>query len=119
MKKMMFLLMVTMATSAFSINSKVSGVFSRLNNEATLKYISNYLNADEAQISELESVFFCTEELLKSSEKEESASFAASAVNYNLSSVKSILTSSQYRKYLLLINTSIENIDKNLAITNY
>ena len=119
MKKMMFLLMVAMATSAFSVNSKVYGVFSKLNNEATLKYISNYLNADQAQIEELEAVFYCTDELIKSAEKEDGASFAASAVNYNLSSVKSILTSVQYRKYLLLINTSIENVDKSLAITNY
>jgi len=85
MKKMMFLLMVAMATSAFSVNSKVYGVFSKLNNEATLKYISNYLNADQAQIEELEAVFYCTDELIKSAEKEDGASFAASAVNYNQS----------------------------------
>lgn len=119
MKKMMLLLMVAMATSAFGINSKVYGVFSKMNNESTLKYITTYLNADDSQTAELETIFDCTDKLLKSAEVENTESLAASAVNYNLSSMKSVLTSSQFRKYLVLVNMSISNIDKNLAITNY
>lgn len=108
--------MVALATSAFGINPNVSSVFSKMNNEATLKLVSNYLNADDAQTAELESIFYCTDQLLKSAKNESTESYAASAVNYNLSSIKSVLTPAQYSKYLTLVNLSISNAENNMAI---
>jgi len=107
--------MVAIATSAFGINPNLSGVFSKLNNETTLKRISQYLNADESQTAELETIFYCTNQLLKTAKNESDESFAASAINYNLSSVRSVLTSTQYSKYLSLINLSVSNSEKNFA----
>jgi hypothetical protein len=115
MKKLILVMMVAMATSAFGINPNVAKVFSKMNNAASLKYISNYLNADESQTAELESIFYCTDELLKTSINETTESYAASAVNYNLTSMKSVLSSDQYRKYLVLVNLSITNAENNMA----
>jgi hypothetical protein len=117
MKKLIFIMMVAAATtSAFGINPNVSTVFSKMNNETTLKYISNYLNADDSQIAELESIFYCTDQLLKSSKNEAGESYAASAVNYNLTSMKNVLSNAQYRKYLVLVNLSITNAENNMAV---
>ena len=117
MKKLIFIMMVAAATtSALGINPIVSTVFSKMNNEATLKYISNYLNADDFQTAELESIFYCTDQLLKSSKNEAGESYAASAVNYNLTSMKNVLSNAQYRKYLVLVNLSITNAENNLAV---
>lgn len=109
MKNLIIVILLTIAGSTYGINPSAYGVFSKLNNKNTLKNLATYLNADEAQTAELETIFSCTAQLLKSSLSEEGESFSASAINYNLTSAKSVLTNTQYRKYLTLINSSIMN----------
>ena len=109
MKKLIIFSLLLIAGSIYGINPSAYGVFSKLNNKSTLSKLAIYLNANEEQTSELETIFSCTEKLLKSSLSEDNESYSASAINYNLTSAKSVLTKAQYRKYLTLINSSIIN----------
>ena len=109
MKKLIIFSLLLIAGSSYGINPNAYGVFSKLSNKSTLSKIATYLNANEEQTAELETIFACTEKLLKSSLNEDNESYSASAINYNLTSAKSVLTNAQYRKYLTLINSSIIN----------
>jgi len=111
MKKLILLVtvMLTIATTSFSINKNVCSAFSKMNNKTTFKYITNYLNVNETQANELESIFSITEQKLESAMAEDSELLAENAISYNFDSAKAILTQAQYRKYLLLINLSVNN----------
>jgi hypothetical protein len=109
LKKITILILLAIAGSTYGINTSAYGVFSKLNNKNTLKNLTTYLNADEAQTAELETIFSCTAQLLNSSLSEKDESYSSSAMNYNLTSTKSVLSTAPYRKYLIFINSSIMN----------
>jgi len=104
MKKIMIAIMVILSANAYSIHPNTFGFLSKTINPENQVEISNYLNLNETQAEQLKSIFFCTADLLKTAKNENNDSFASSAVDYHLSSMKVILNNSQYRKYLLLLD---------------
>ena len=109
MKKFILFIMIAFTTSTYAINPTVSGTFSKLTNATTFQTIRQYLGVNSSQVEELETIFSTTSQKLTTASEENSDISAENAINYNLNSVKSILSQSQYRKYLLFISMSIKS----------
>jgi len=111
MKKILVLVMVLVATSTFTfaINPSDYGVFYKLNNKSTFNSMINYLRADKVQTDYLKLVFNETAVDLKNASKTGNDKLAENVLNYNLYNAKCILSENQYKKYLVLINLSINN----------
>ena len=111
MKKILivFLGLVVSATSAFALDTNKYGVFSILNNESTFYGLVSYLDVDNSQAKELDIVFSMTEEKMASALKENNEVAAEKAMYFNLGNVKSVLSEKQYKKYLAIINATVNN----------
>lgn len=109
MKKILILVLLATATGTFAINPNVYYAYSQLYKASTLKYVSEYVNAGSSQTNELEAVFLETKQMFKSAVKRENGVSFDDAIDYNLKAVKSILSRSQYKKYLTMISSSIKN----------
>jgi len=111
MKKILVLVLVLVATTAstFAINPSDYGVFYRLNDKTTFTSVINYLGADKAQADYMKLVVNETAASLQSASKTGNDKLAENAMNYNLYNAKCILSTDQYKKYLVLINLSINN----------
>jgi hypothetical protein len=109
MKKIILIIMIAFTTSTYAINPTVSGTFSKLGNASTFQTIRQYLGVNSSQAEELEAVFLTTSEKMATAVDENSDTSVENVINYNLSSVKSILSQNQYRKYLLYINMTIKS----------
>lgn len=109
MKKIILFIMIAFTISTYAINPTVNGTFSKLSNATTFQTIRQYLGVNNAQAEELETIFSTTSQKLTTASEENNDISAENAINYNLNSVKSILSQSQYRKYLLFINMSIKS----------
>lgn len=109
MKKIILLIMIAFTVSTYAINPTVSGTFSKLSNASTFQTIRQYLGVNNTQAEELEAVFSSTSQKMATAIDENSDTSAENVINYNLSSVKTILTQSQYRKYLLFISMTIKS----------
>ena len=112
MKKMLVLIMVMVATSTFTfaINPADYKVFYKLNNQSTFNGLVRYLKADQEQADYLKRVFNVTAENLQSASKTENEKWAEGIVNYNLYNTKCILTDNQYKKYLRIINLTLNEV---------
>ncbi len=115
MKKILVLIMVVfaVATSSFAIKPVQYEIFYKLNNESNFNSMARYLNANEDQKDQLKYVFLKTEEKMKYALKKEDLMAAEKVLYFNLGNIKSILTEDQYKKYLMVVNVSINNIDNN------
>jgi len=111
MKKILVLVLVLVATttSTFAINPSDYGVFYKLNDKSTFTSVVNYLGADKAQADYMKIVENETATNLQSASKTGDDKLAENAMNYNLYNAKCILSTDQYKKYLVLINLSINN----------
>jgi hypothetical protein len=111
MKKILVLVMVLVAgaTSTFAISPADSDVFYKLNNSSTFTGLMKYLNADGEQAVYLKQVFALTEEKMKAALKAENEVAAEKTVNFNLGNAKNILTSYQYKRYLTILNLTVNN----------
>ena len=109
MKKIILFIMIAFTSSTYAINPTVSRTFSKLNNASTFQNIRQYLGVNSSQFEELETIFTTTSQKIAMAIDENSEISAENAINYNLKSVKSILSQSQYRKYLLFISMSIKS----------
>jgi hypothetical protein len=114
MKKILILVLLAIATGTYAINPNVYYAYSQLSKESTLRYVSEYVNARTSQTSELEAVFAETKQKFKSAIKRENGVSFDDAIDYNLKAVKSILSRSQYKKYLQMISSSIKNPNEGL-----
>jgi len=111
MKKVLVTLLVMVATSTmFAANNNDYGVFLKLNNQSTLKGVVKYLGASYNQADQLEYIFSITEDKLNSALNSKNAVSAEKAVLFNISNVKYILSEEQYKKYLVLLNVSRNNM---------
>ena len=111
MKKILMVILgvVVTATSAFALDTTKYGVFSSLSNENTFYGLVRYLDVDNSQAEKLEVVFSMTEEKMESALKKNDEKAAEKAMFFNLGNVKSVLSDAQYKKYLTLINATVNN----------
>ena len=115
MKKILMVILgvVVTATSAFALDTTKYGVFSKLSNENTFYGVVRYLDVDSSQAEKLEVVFSMTEEKMESALKKNDEKAAEKAMFFNLGNVKSVLSDAQYKKYLTLINVTVNNTKSN------
>jgi len=114
MKKVLVLVLVTIATSAFAINPGNYKAVYKLNNEPTFDALVRYLDVDETQADQLKYVFQLTENKMKSAMKSENELAVDNALLFNVGNAKYILTNNQYKKYLVVLNLSINHESEEL-----
>jgi len=115
MKKVLVLVMVAFATSVFAINPANYKAVYKLNDEPTLNSLVRYLNVDDTQADQLKYVFELTENKMKSALKSDNYEVAVySVLLFNTGNAKYILTPNQYRKYLAVLNLSINENNQEL-----
>jgi len=114
MKKVLVLVMVTIATSAFAINPGNYKAVYKLNNEPTFDALVRYLDVDDTQADQLKYVFQLTENKMKSAMKSENELAVDNALLFNVGNAKYILTNNQYKKYLVVLNLSINHESEEL-----
>ena len=109
MKKVLVLVMVAFATSAFALNPSNYKAVYKLNDETTFNSLVRYLNADNVQAEQLKYVFELTENKLKSALNSDNEAAVDKVMLFNVGNAKYILSDSQYKKYLVVLNLSINN----------
>jgi hypothetical protein len=111
MKKILVIVMVLVAgaTSTFAVNPADYDVFCKLNNPSTFTGLMKYLDADDDQADYLKLVFSMAEDKMKTALKADNEVDAEKAMNFNLGNAKNVLTSRQYKKYLTIINLTVNN----------
>ena len=116
MKKILTVILglVVTATSAFALDTTKYGVFSTLSNESTFYGLVRYLDVDSSQAEKLDIVFSMTEEKMESALNKNNEAAAEKAMYFNLKNVKSVLSDAQYKKYLTLINATVNNNKSNV-----
>ena len=114
MKKVLVLVMVVFATSAFASNPTNYKAVYKLNNETTFNSLVRYLNADDTQAEQLRYVFELTENKMKSALKSDNEDAADKVLLFNVGNAKYILSDRQYKKYLSVLNLSVNNDSQEL-----
>jgi hypothetical protein len=114
MKKVLVLVMVAFATSVFAINPTNYKAVYKLNDEATFNSLVRYLNVDETQADQLKYVFELTGNKMKSALKADNEVAANKVLLFNVGNAKFILSENQYKKYLSVLNLSINNENEEL-----
>jgi hypothetical protein len=111
MKKILVLVMVACATSVFAINPSnynYKAVY-KLNDETTFNSLVRYLNANETQADQLKYVFELTENKLIPALNSDNEAAVDKVMLFNVSNAKYILSDSQYKKYLVVLNLSVNS----------
>jgi len=116
MKKVLVLVlvMVALATSAFAIEPGNYKAVYKLNDENTFNSLARYLNVDGTQADQLKYVFELTEDKMKSALKSNNEAQVDKVLLFNVGNAKYILTDAQYKKYLVVLNLSINNANQEL-----
>ena len=111
MKKIILVLAVVFAglTSVSANELAKAEVFTKLSNESTFRSLVRYLNADAEQAQNLKYVFALTSKKVNTALNKESVVDAEKAIVFNLGNAKHILSAEQYRKYLLVLNMTIQS----------
>ncbi|MDR1584962.1 MAG: hypothetical protein LBS07_02140 [Prevotellaceae bacterium] len=99
------LMAVAFSTHVFA-NSNYD-VFYKLNDKSTFKSMVRYLQTDDSQTNDLQYIFHLTEKKLKAAKG--NAPELEKTLRFNLANVKAALSPEQYRKYLIVLNLSIQN----------
>jgi len=114
MKKVLVLVMVAFATSVFAINPGNYKVVYKLNDEPTFDALVRYLNADDTQADQLKYVFELTESKMKTALKSDKEDAVDKVLLFNVGNAKYILSDNQYKKYLTVLNLSVNNDNQEL-----
>jgi len=112
MKKVLVLVMVAFATSAFALNPGNYKVVYKLNNEPTFNALVRYLDADDSQAEQLKYVFELTENKMRTALKSDNETAVDNVLTFNVGNAKYILSDNQYRKYLVVLNLSVNNTNE-------
>ena len=109
MKKIVLsaLFMLAVVGNAFALELNDYKVFSKLNNETTLRSLVRYLNADVEQQGQLKYVFELTNDKVKSAVNKGCYVEAEKALFFNLANMKHLLSEEQYKKYLVVLNLTV------------
>jgi hypothetical protein len=111
------MVLVAGATTTYAVNPTDYEIFYKLNDNSTFKGLVRYLNADSEQAENLKYVFTVAENNIKSALKADNEIAAEKAMNFNLGNARNILTSYQYKKYLTIINLTINNRYNEVLLT--
>jgi len=114
MKKVLVLAMVVFATSAFALNPGNYKAVYKLNNESTFNALARYLDVDESQADQLKYVFELTENKMRSALTSDNEAAINKAMSFNVGNARYILSDDQYRKYLVILNLSVNNNNQEL-----
>jgi len=114
MKKVLVLVMVAVATSVFAINPGNYKAVYKLNDEPTFDALVRYLDVNETQEDQLKYVFQLTENKMKTALKSDNELAADNALLFNVGNAKYILSDTQYKKYLVVLNLSINHDNEDL-----
>lgn len=111
MKKIILVLAVVFAglTSVSANELAKAEVFTKLSNESTFRSLVRYLKVDAEQSQDLKYVFMLTNKRVNRALDKESVVDAEKAIMFNLGNAKHILSAEQYRKYLLVLNMTIQS----------
>jgi hypothetical protein len=118
MKKILVLVMVAFATSVFAVNTTNYKAIYKLNNETTFNSLVQYLNASDTQVDQLKNMFRLSENKMRVALKSGNVEAADHVLLYNAGNAKYILTYNQYKKYLTVLNLSINNKSADFLIRN-
>jgi len=114
MKKVLVLVMVAFATSVFAIDPGNYKAIYKLNNESTFNALVRYLDANDSQAEQLKYVFELSENKMRTALKTDNDAEAEKVLLFNVGNAKNILSNNQYRKYLAVLNLSINNNEEEL-----
>lgn len=109
MKKIILSVVLVLAVygNSFAMELNDYSVFSKLNNEATLRSLVRYLNADEEQQGQLKYLFELTDSKAKEAVNNGDTIEAEKALYFNLGNMKLLLSQEQYKKYLTVLNLTV------------
>lgn len=108
MKKLLVIALIAMSgvTSLFANELTDYEVLNKVSNESTFKTMVRYLNLDDEQADQMKYIFRLTERKFAVAAEKNSDVAADKAVMFNLGNAKAIMSSEQYRKYLIVLNVS-------------
>lgn len=91
--------------------SKEYAVFSKLNDQEKFDGLTKYLNANMSQKEYLSEIFALSLKKMEREMNKQSSSQAGfeKAIAFNLANAKSVLTPEQYKKYLTVLNVTLNN----------
>jgi len=107
--KVLVLAMVAFATSAFALNPGNYKAVYKLNNEPTFNALVRYLDVNDLQADQLKYVFELTENKMRSALKSDNETAVDKVLTFNVGNARYILSDVQYKKYLAVLNLSINN----------
>ena len=111
------MILVAGATSTYALNPVDYEVFYKMNNPHTFNGLMKYLDVNREQVEGLKNVFILTENKIETALNIENEINAEKALNFNLGNVKNILTQNQYKKYLTIVNLTINNRYEEVLLT--
>ena len=111
MKKILVILFVsfTTFTSIKANESNEYTIFNKLNNQSTVGTMIRELNLNQLQENDLRYILSTTDRKMKFALKKDGCDAAEKVVRYNLSNLKIVLSDSQYKMYLKLINEALRD----------
>ena len=109
MKKIILIgrVMVAFATNVSAIKPINYEAIYKLNNETTFNELVRFINADDNQADNLKYLFELTENKLKVALKSNDEAKINKVVFFNMGNAKYILSDKQYKKYLAVLNLSV------------
>lgn len=120
MKKIVLSALFALAVygNSFAMELNDYKVFSKLNNETTLRSLVRYLDADVEQRGQLKYVFELTVEKVKDAVSKSNEVEAEKALFFNLANMKHLLSPEQYKKYLVVLNLTVAGNEEILVAEN-
>jgi hypothetical protein len=118
MKKIFVFVMVAFATSVFAVNPTNYKAIYKLNNETTFNSLVRYLNVNDSQVDQLKNMFQLSENKMRVALKSGNEEAADNVLLYNAGNAKYILTYNQYKKYLTVLNLTINNVNDDFLTQN-
>lgn len=112
MKRLFILVaaIIALGSTSFAGNNEYE-LFSKLNEKEKFEGLSNYLQVNFEQQSYLKDIFALSIKKLEKAMSNGAVTDKESRkiLAFNLANAKDVLSSEQYRKYLIILNTTINN----------
>ena len=107
MKKVLVIILVSLSTGIFALNPVNYKAVYKLNTENTFNGLIQYLDANDIQADQLKYLFELTENKLRSALKTNDDTKINKVLIFNIGNAKYILSDKQYKKYLAVLNLSV------------
>jgi len=113
MKKIYIMAFVAMlfACNVIADNHNEFRIFTNMNNGKTLTALSKYLNTNNEQNEQLEYLLSLTDKKMKLALSNNNSNAAEKVKWFNLGNAKIILNEEQYKKYLLVLNVTLNSMN--------